>query len=426
MDKNSKIQDIFKRAEELSLKKKIIETVEVEESEPTPNLPSEYVTASGIMLSSKETMTNTNFLNKLDLSQNAYKDLTFTKEQAKRIQSEMARLTTGVIGVTPLTCLGPQCRFAKTCISIGTEIAVYNSKNGYKKIEDLRENDIVYSFNLETKNVEHDKVLALRYMGVKHIYRIKTHTTLTLDCTIDHPILTEVNGKTTFLTIEDGLKVGSVVYIADTDGNTDESINSYGDLLVDFIESIEYIGKEEVYDITVQNNQNFFAGNICVHNCPLQEENKAPIGKDCWIEVNQIQYWMEKYIIEFNVDGNSLTDLHMIAKLCEYDILEMRATKYLKQNDQDLLTDFISSYDEAGNPISNKAISPAFELKERVARMRSKTMQELMATREAKAKIIESGNTKKTTDLSALRDQLKELIANKEKLVEGTSKRVGD
>ena len=424
MDKNSKIQDIFKRAEELSIKKKI-KTVQVLEENTTENLPTEYVTANGIMLSSKETMTNTNFLNRLDLSQNAYKDLTFTKEQAKRIQSEMARLTTGVIGVTPLTCLGPKCRFAKTCISVGTSVSVFNSKSGYKNIEDLLEGDIIYSFNTETKTVEHDKVLALKYMGYKKVYEITTHTGLKLKCTADHPILTEVDGKVIFRTMEEGLDIDSSIYISDTDGSTDDMINSYGDLLIDFIESIDYVGKEEVYDISVQNNQNFFASNICVHNCPLEQENKAPIGKDCWIEVNQIQYWMEKYIIEFNVDGNSLTDLHMIAKLCEYDILEMRATKYLKENDQDLLTDFISSYDEAGNPISNKSVSPAFELKERVAKMRSKTMQELMATREAKAKIIESGNAKKTTDLSSLKEQLNQLILNKEKLVEGSATRLG-
>ena len=262
-------------------------------------------------------------------------------------------------------------------------------------------------------------------MGYKKVYEITTHTGLKLKCTVDHPILTEVDGKVIFRTMEEGLDIDSSLYISDTDGSTDDMINSYGDLLIDFIESIDYVGKEEVYDISVQNNQNFFASNICVHNCPLEQENKAPIGKDCWIEVNQIQYWMEKYIIEFNVDGNSLTDLHMIAKLCEYDILEMRATKYLKENDQDLLTDFISSYDEAGNPISNKSVSPAFELKERVAKMRSKTMQELMATREAKAKIIESGNAKKTTDLSSLKEQLNQLILNKEKLVEGSATRLG-
>lgn len=422
MDKDKKIQDIFKKAEQISLAKQAasttkIDLVEVEEDQS--NLPTDYITASGIMINSKDIMTNTNFLNKLNLNDSAYNHLTFTKEQAKKIQTEMARMTAGVISVTPLTCLGPDCMFAKTCISAGTEIMMYSSKNGYKKIEDILEGDIIYSFNKNTKTIEHDTVLKLTYMGVKKVYRLVTHTGITLKCTLDHPVLTEVNGKVIYQSIEEGLGEGSKVYIADTDGVMDDLIDSYGDLLIDIIEDVEYVGKEEVYDITVKNNQNFFANNINVHNCPLQQEKKAPIGQDCWLEVNQIKYWMEKYIQEFEVDGNSLTDLHMIARLCEYDVLEMRATKYLKEHDQALLTDFISSYDEDGNPISNKTLSPAFELKERIDRMRSKTLKELMATREAKAKLADAGKaTNSSNTLSDLKDQLAELIKNKATLID--------
>lgn len=426
MDKQAKIQDIFKRAEEAAKAKKLQETkIEVVEDttdeSPSHSLPVEYVTASGIMVNSKDIMTNTSFLNKLNLNNNAYDDLKFTKEQALKIQTEMARMTAGVISVTPLTCLGPDCMFAKTCIAQGTEILTYSSKNGYKKIEDIVEGDIIYSFNKYTKKIEHDYVEKLSYMGVKETYRITTHTGLTLKCTADHPILTSINDKLIYQSIDQGLGEGSQVYISDTDGMMDDLIDSYGDLLIDVIEDVEYLGKDEVYDITVRNNHNFFANNINVHNCPLQQEKRAPIGKDCWLEVNQIKYWMEKYIEEFQVDGSSLTDLHMISRLCEYDVLEMRATKYLKEHDQALLTDFISSYDEAGNPISNKALSPAFELKERIDRMRSKTLKELMATREAKAKLIDAAKVSNASNnLSALKEQLEQLIKNKAQIIDVT------
>lgn len=717
MDKQAKIQDIFKRAEEAAKAKKLQETkIEVVEDttdeSPSHSLPVEYVTASGIMVNSKDIMTNTSFLNKLNLNNNAYDDLKFTKEQALKIQTEMARMTAGVISVTPLTCLGPDCMFAKTCIAQGTEILTYSSKNGYKKIEDIVEGDIIYSFNKDTKKIEHDYVEKLSYMGIKETYRITTHTGLTLKCTADHPILTSINDKLIYQSIDEGLGEGSQVYISDTDGTMDDLIDSYGDLLIDVIEDVEYLGKDEVYDITVRNNHNFFANNINVHNCqpfdevvlttdgtyikiedldpaihklvtydekertldtegqsfkkysrnysgnlitlksnnkqysctpehfvsiswnekaigkhivylmqkgsafrvgvttliqnmkddrrqfgltaratteeadfawilsvhntrveallneeyfsikasapkslfisddasrhatrwngknlwvtqeqldtqfkrlnkhpefyadflqslgldyncpffvkgkrinyklnvelkipacnvlddvmdivhitqeengmytqtiypveknvgyysgtvysldvdknhnyftgyglltrncPLQQEKRAPIGKDCWLEVNQIKYWMEKYIEEFQVDGSSLTDLHMISRLCEYDVLEMRATKYLKEHDQALLTDFISSYDEAGNPISNKALSPAFELKERIDRMRSKTLKELMATREAKAKLIDAAKVSNASNnLSALKEQLEQLIKNKAQIIDVT------
>lgn len=421
MNKDSQIQNIFKQAAALkaatsihSESEKEIPVKQIEEESPT-HLPSDYITANGIMVTSKEVMTNTNFLNKLDLSDTHYKDLTFTPDEAKRIQNEMVRMTTGVISVTPLTCVGKQCSFASTCVDGDTLVSTYTSLNGSKKIKDLVVGDIVYSVNINTKRVEHDTVLAVKNMGIKEVYNISTHTGLTLTCTDDHPILTIQDGEIFYQSIKDGLGDGSRIFIADTDGITDHTVDSLEDLLIDTIEDVIKLAKPvEVWDITVKNNQNFIANNIVVHNCPLVAENKAPIGKDCLIEVNLIKYWMSKYVQEFNVDPNSLTDLHMVAKLCEYDILEMRASKYLKSSDTTLLTDFITAYDEQGNPISNKTISPAFELKERIDRMRSKTLKELVATREAKLKIIDTQNKVKSSNtLADLKEQLDTLIKNR-------------
>lgn len=418
MNKDSQIQNIFKQAAALkAATQKPEDNIPVKqiETESSNNLPTDYITATGIMVSSKEIMTNTNFLNKLDLSDNNYKDLTFTPEEAKRIQNEMARMTTGVISVTPLTCLGKNCSFASTCVDGETLVTTYNSISGVKKIKDLVVGDIVYSINIDSVRVEHDTVLAVKNMGIKEVYTIKTHTGLSLTCTDDHPILTLQNDKIVYQSIKDGLGDGSRIFIADTDGIADNTVDSLGDLLIDTVEDVikngDYI---EVWDITVKNNSNFIANNIVVHNCPLVAENKAPIGKDCLIEVNLIKYWMSKYVQEFNIDSNSLTDLHMVAKLCEYDILEMRASKYLKESDTTLLTDFITAYDERGNPVSNKTISPAFELKERIDRMRSKTLKELVATREAKLKIIDTQNKVKSSNtLADLKDQLDTLIKNR-------------
>lgn len=431
MDKNSKVQKLFELAEQLSNKK--INTITVEENSEEEyedadgvNLPTEYVTANGILVSMKdETLTSTNYLSKLTLDNDAYASLKFTKDEAKRIQNKLNRLTAGVISVVPLTCLGPNCAFASTCIAQGTKISIYGSNALYKKIEDIVIGDKVYSFNQKTKQIEKDIVTNHVYMGVKNVYKIITHTKQELVCTEDHPILTEVNDKLLFKNIKDGLAVNNKVFISDTDFIIDETVDSLGDLLVDYIETIQYVGKEEVYDITVKNNQNYFANDICVHNCPFVQENKAPVGKDCIIEQTQISYWMEKYITEFNLDESSITDLHMVSKLCEYDILEMRATKYLKQNDQTLLTDFVSSFDDEGNPITNKAVSAAFELKERIERLRSKTLKELMATREAKAKLIDTTvNKASASSLAAMKATLDNYLKERSlNTVNGTATR---
>lgn len=59
---------------------------------------------------------------------------------------------------------------------------------------------------------------------------------------------------------------------------------------------------------------------------------------------------MEKYIIEFNVEETSLIDMHMVSRLCEYDIYDMRLSRYLAEHDQMLLADFITSFDDEGKP----------------------------------------------------------------------------
>lgn len=104
----------------------------------------------------------------------------------------------------------------------------------------------------------------------------------------------------------------------------------------------------------------------------------------------------------------------------------MRLTRYLSENDQTLLVDFISSYDEQGNAISNKATSAAWDTIDKINRMRSKELKELMATREAKSKLIQTvSEVNKTNSISALKDKLEKLIKESQsKTVEGEAKEV--
>ena len=110
--------------------------------------------------------------------------------------------------------------------------------------------------------------------------------------------------------------------------------------------------------------------------------------------------------------------MHSIGRLCTFDIYEMRLTRYLSEHDQTLLVDFISSYDEQGNAISNKATSAAWDTIDKINRMRSKELKELMVTREAKSKLIKTiEESNKTNSISALKNKLEELI----KLSQGTT-----
>ena len=206
--------------------------------------------------------------------------------------------------------------------------------------------------------------------------------------------------------------------VEDFDPKYADEINSEGDIYLDPIASITELGLEEVYDITVKKNSNFVANNIVVHNCPYFAEGAAPVNLPCLVERDLISYWMEKYIIEFNVEETSLIDMHMVSRLCEYDIYDMRLSRYLAEHDQMLLADFITSFDDEGKPITNKTVSAAFEIKERIDKNRSKTLKELQATREAKQKIITAEQQTTGVDFAGLKDMLTEINRkHKEKVV---------
>lgn len=432
-DHISKMIEMQKRLQSIKnteLKEEVKETsstipsITVEDKEEA-NLPSKYLSLNQVKLSTKELAKTTSYLDRMRNINDKYEDIQMTEQQANKVRREMLRLTTGVASVVPLNCKGSQCSFSKTCVTGDT--IVLGKKD--KKIKDIQINDIIYSFNLKTKLIEKDIVTNKVITENKKIYLITTWYGNKIKLTSDHQVLTINKSLSTFKwkTIDDGLVKNDQILISDLD-DIDEDLESVGDVFVDKILSIKELGTETVYDITVKKNQNFFANNIIVHNCSFFTEGINVVGKPCPVESNLLDYWMEKYKSEFNIDDSSITDLHSVGRLCTFDIYEMRLTRYLSEHDQTLLVDFISSYDEQGNAISNKATSAAWDTIDKINRMRSKELKELMATREAKSKLIQTvSEVNKSNSLSALKNKLDTLIKEQGKpstTIEGEVKEV--
>lgn len=311
-----------------------------------------------------------------------------TLNKAKR---KVGRLTTGASAAVPLVCQGTKCPFKARCVHEDT--LVFTPK-GFKKIKDFKERDLIYSFNSEGC-LEKDTVTQVIYNGIETTFKIKTGYGFELIVTEDHPILTFISEDDTkdYLNIRDGLKVGSTVFIIDE--NLELIIDSldFGDMFEDTIKSIEPYKASKVYDISVENNSNFIANNIAVHNCPYFKEDLHELGEDCLVEEQLVQYWTQKYADELEVDYNSISEMHMISNLVEITIMEVRMNNYLAINDQALMMEFIASVDPQGNILSNKGASVALDIKERLQRQKLKLLETLNNTREKKAKlIIETGS----------------------------------
>ena len=124
------------------------------------------------------------------------------------------------------------------------------------------------------------------------------------------------------------------------------------------------------------------------NSCPYVAIGKPPIAKPCLVEAQLVHYWTEQYIEEFNVNPANITELHMVSELAEFNIYEMRITKYLAENHPTLMQDVVVGIDNTGTVIENQEISKAFDLKDRIKRNRMKVLESLMATRKEKMKVI--------------------------------------
>lgn len=129
-----------------------------------------------------------------------------------------------------------------------------------KKIKDLQVNDLVYSYNEKTQEIELKKVKKVVLSNPK----AKTITVWfnkdKIICTPDHPFAVKRNDE--------------IVYINAEFLNKKDELVFYNE--VKTVSCIEYnIDIKPVYDIEVEDNHNFFAGDnigVLVHNCGKQVE----------------------------------------------------------------------------------------------------------------------------------------------------------
>lgn len=159
------------------------------------------------------------------------------------------------------------------CIAIGTKI---KTNEGDKNIEDIKINDFV----LTRKGYK--KVLWSGMTGIdKKVYKIKTVLGKTLIATSDHKIFTErgfvkVNelneGDYLFCInqhLEEDMELKTSPYYANTVEKFLQLTNIKKRFIaVDRVSTItEQRKKSKVYDITVEDQHEFFANDILVHNC---------------------------------------------------------------------------------------------------------------------------------------------------------------
>lgn len=124
----------------------------------------------------------------------------------------------------------------------------------------------------------------------------------------------------------------------------------------------------------------------------VQNIRSFPIMKQCLVEREYINIKRQEYMEEYDVHEESPTEIGMINKLAELDLYEYRATLVLAHGDDrsegvDLLKRQVTGIDPvSGREITRLEIHPAFELMEKIHRMRDQILSAMVGTRREKYK----------------------------------------
>ena len=148
------------------------------------------------------------------------------------------------------------------CFVAGTLVTL--SDGSMKKIEDVVAGDVVSTFDLESETIKHNVVNAVLSKNVTNIVEYKFDNGEVLKCTFDHPIFVENKGWCSFdselsnqsYSLEkliNKIETGDVVKLFNGKTSIVEITTHDGDTIVYNLQDIE-------------NNHNFFANNILVHN----------------------------------------------------------------------------------------------------------------------------------------------------------------
>jgi hypothetical protein len=119
--------------------------------------------------------------------------------------------------------------------------------------------------------------------------------------------------------------------------------------------------------------------------CPLLKENLAPRGNPCPIEMSIVAQFTNEYMEQLDVQSDNLVEVSMIRDLVDQEVQYIRKTKLLAK--EHFIQENIIGVDNDGQPILKKELHLAVELEDRLHKRRKDLRNQLLATREAKAKI---------------------------------------
>lgn len=144
------------------------------------------------------------------------------------------------------------------CCCAGT--IVYKSNGEPCKIENLKQEDGIVGFDVENHKLISQNIEWIKSPSFKSCFRITTKSNRTLECSFDHPIKCEYpNGR-------DILYDGYVFASKLIKGDAIWTIDNNGKKILDYVDSVDFIGERKVYNLTASDTHTYIANGIITHN----------------------------------------------------------------------------------------------------------------------------------------------------------------
>jgi hypothetical protein len=196
----------------------------------------------------------------------------------------------------PLLCKSPRkvYRFGRRCLPVGTPILMANGF--WKSIETVIPGEVVVSSEPSGK-LTTKKVLNFFDNGYKEVYRITLSNGASIDCTSNHPLLTQVyKSVAEWRSIEDGLEEGMKVRILD-------HYNCWGTKQISDLDSFDFSKKfsDEVFFLNKESIISILRKLFSSSNSICSEESGVKLFSDSRKMLDQVRLLLLKLGIIGNI-----------------------------------------------------------------------------------------------------------------------------
>lgn len=124
---------------------------------------------------------------------------------------------------------------------------------------------------------------------------------------------------------------------------------------------------------------------VFADTCPLQKENIAPKGYPCPLEMAMVLQFADDYMKQLGIDEENFVEVSMVRNIVNYEVQFVRTSKYLAK--EGFIQENVVGVNPNGEVIMRKELHTAVEMQDKVQKAMKELRKELMATREAKAKL---------------------------------------